>query len=129
MRATIMWTLTLRRGYTEIMSRAFVDEDAGGQDATRYTLPDRTDPGYDLAAARALLRQLDRFTRAQKPLVYRHLGQHAFELGDVRRGVVYYLKMTRYDPLLSLAIGIAKVARLCGLERFIGPLRKASSES
>ena len=59
MRAPIMWTLTLRRGYTEIMSRAFVDEDAGGQDATRYTLPDRTDPGYDLAAARALLRGAD----------------------------------------------------------------------
>jgi hypothetical protein len=59
MRATIMWTVILRRGYTDIMSRAFVDEDAGGQDATRYTLPDRTDPGYDLAAARALLRGAD----------------------------------------------------------------------
>ena len=59
MRATIMWTVTLRRRYTGIMSRAFVDEDAGGQDAARYTLPDRADPGYDLAAARALLRGAD----------------------------------------------------------------------
>jgi hypothetical protein len=54
-----MWTPTLPRGYTEIMSRAFVDEDAGGQDAGRYTLPDRADAGYDLAAARALLRGAD----------------------------------------------------------------------
>jgi hypothetical protein len=54
-----MWTITWRRGYTDIMSRAFVDEDAGGQDAARYTLPDRADPGYDLAAARALLRGAD----------------------------------------------------------------------
>ena len=41
------------------MSRAFVNEDAGGQDAARYTLPDRADPAYDLAAARALLRGAD----------------------------------------------------------------------
>ena len=41
------------------MSRAFVDEDAGGQDGARYTLPDRSDPEYDLAAARALLRGAD----------------------------------------------------------------------
>ena len=41
------------------MSRAFVNEDADGQDAARYTLPDRADPTYDLAAARALLRGAD----------------------------------------------------------------------
>jgi hypothetical protein len=42
------------------MSRAFVDEDAGGSEsAGRYTLPERTDPGYDRAAARALLRGAD----------------------------------------------------------------------
>ncbi len=42
------------------MSRAFVDEDAGGGEAAgRYTLPDRTDPGYDRAAARVLLRGAD----------------------------------------------------------------------
>lgn len=43
------------------MSRAFVDEDAGGgESAGRYTLPDRTDPDYDRVAARALLRGADR---------------------------------------------------------------------
>lgn len=41
------------------MSRAFVNEDAGGEQAGRYTLPDRSDPGYDRAAARALLRGAD----------------------------------------------------------------------
>jgi hypothetical protein len=42
------------------MSRAFIDEDAGSSDAGgRYTLPDRSDPAYDRAAARALLRGAD----------------------------------------------------------------------
>lgn len=40
------------------MSRAFVNEDAGGE-APRYPLPDRSDPGYARAAARALLRGAD----------------------------------------------------------------------
>jgi hypothetical protein len=39
------------------MSRAFVDDDAGGQWATpgRFDLPARDDPGFDAAAAAALL--------------------------------------------------------------------------
>ena len=38
------------------MSRAFVNEDAGGfQRPGRFGLPPRADPGYDAAAARALL--------------------------------------------------------------------------
>jgi hypothetical protein len=38
------------------MSRAFVNEDAGGGNPRRaYALPPRDDPGYDAAAARALL--------------------------------------------------------------------------
>lgn len=39
------------------MSRAFVKEDAGawGDPGKRYTLPARDDPGYDQAAAEALL--------------------------------------------------------------------------
>lgn len=41
------------------MSRAFVDEDAGGEGPGRYPLPAREDPGYRLAAARALLRAAD----------------------------------------------------------------------
>lgn len=40
------------------MSRAFVNEDAGGE-VPRYPLPDRSDPGYSRAAARALLRGAD----------------------------------------------------------------------
>jgi hypothetical protein len=38
------------------MSRAFVNEDAGSSGPRRdYHLPERDDPGYDAAAARALL--------------------------------------------------------------------------
>jgi hypothetical protein len=39
------------------MSRAFVKEDAGGwgDPGKRYSLPARTDPGFDQAAAEALL--------------------------------------------------------------------------
>ena len=38
------------------MSRAFVNEDAGGGVPRRdYGLPEREDPGFDRAAARALL--------------------------------------------------------------------------
>ena len=39
------------------MSRAFVKEDAGGwgDPGKRYSLPSRNDPGYDEAAAEALL--------------------------------------------------------------------------
>ena len=36
------------------MSRAFVKEDAGGPER-RYSLPPRDDPGYDAAAAWALI--------------------------------------------------------------------------
>ncbi len=43
------------------MSRAFVNEDAGGEPDPRhrYPLPPRDDPGFDRAAARALLRGAD----------------------------------------------------------------------
>ncbi len=43
------------------MSRAFVNEDAGGEPSARhrYPLPPRDDPGYDAAAARALLKGAD----------------------------------------------------------------------
>jgi hypothetical protein len=44
------------------MSRAFVKEDAGGwgDPGRRYTLPARDDPGYDEAAAEALLEEAPR---------------------------------------------------------------------
>src|SRR5688572_25754505 len=40
-----------------MMSRAFVNEDAGqwGNPARRFDLPDRADPGFDKAAASAML--------------------------------------------------------------------------
>jgi hypothetical protein len=41
------------------MSRAFVNEDGGGESLDRYTLPPREDPGFLRAAARALLRGAD----------------------------------------------------------------------
>ena len=41
------------------MSRAFVNEDAGGDALGRYPLPPRDDPAFPLAAARALLRAAD----------------------------------------------------------------------
>jgi hypothetical protein len=41
------------------MSRAFVNEDGGGEPLSRYPLPPRDDPGFPLAAARALLRGAD----------------------------------------------------------------------
>jgi hypothetical protein len=41
------------------MSRAFVNEDAGGESLDRYPLPAREDPGFPRAAARALLRGAD----------------------------------------------------------------------
>lgn len=41
------------------MSRAFINEDAGAGEAPRFPLPDRDDPAFDLAAARALLRGAD----------------------------------------------------------------------
>jgi hypothetical protein len=41
------------------MSRAFVNEDAGGESLDRYPLPPPEDPGFLRAAARALLRGAD----------------------------------------------------------------------
>ena len=41
------------------MSRAFINEDAGGEPPGQYGLPPRGDPGFPLAAARALLRGAD----------------------------------------------------------------------
>lgn len=41
------------------MSRAFVNEDAGGSKSPRFPLPARDDPAFDAAAARALLQGAD----------------------------------------------------------------------
>jgi len=42
------------------MSRAFVNEDAAGEPPPRYVLPKRDDPGYDEAAAWALMEGANR---------------------------------------------------------------------
>ncbi len=41
------------------MSRAFINEDAGGDQAPRFSLPERDSPHYDEAAAWALLQGAD----------------------------------------------------------------------
>ena len=41
------------------MSRAFINEDAGAGEAPRFPLPQRDDPAFDMAAARALLQGAD----------------------------------------------------------------------
>lgn len=41
------------------MSRAFINEDAGSDGVPRFPLPDREDPAFDAAAARALLQGAD----------------------------------------------------------------------
>jgi hypothetical protein len=41
------------------MSRAFINEDAGGAEAPRFPLPPRGDPSFDAAAARVLLQGAD----------------------------------------------------------------------
>ena len=41
------------------MSRAFINEDAGGEPLGQYLLPPRESPEFPLAAARALLRGAD----------------------------------------------------------------------
>ena len=41
------------------MSRAFINEDAGGADTPRFPLPPRDDPSFDAAAARVLLQGAD----------------------------------------------------------------------
>jgi hypothetical protein len=79
------------------MSRAFVHEDAGAGEAPRFPLPNREDPTYDFAAARALLRGADLGDTASaetatgyywgepklRPLVER-IRDEAFEDGDER---------------------------------------------
>lgn len=78
------------------MSRAFVNEDAGGPEP-RFVLPKRDDPGYDEAAAWALIEGADRGDSRSaelatgyawgeetlRPHVERILGE-ALEAGDER---------------------------------------------
>jgi hypothetical protein len=71
--------------YTGIVSRAFVNEDAAGDVPERYTLPDRSDPGFNRAAARALLRGADQGdTAAAEAATGFYWGDPALQ-GEVER--------------------------------------------
>lgn len=64
------------------MSRAFVNEDAGSSAPRRgYGLPDREDPGFDAAAAAALLE-----------------GARAGETGSAEQATGYYWGEPRLHP-------------------------------
>lgn len=67
------------------MSRAFVKEDAGwGDPGKRYSLPDRSDPGYDEAAAEALLE-----------------GARAGDTGSAESATGYYWGEKRLRPFVE----------------------------
>jgi hypothetical protein len=67
------------------MSRAFVNEDAGAGDAApRYPLPSRDDPGFDAAAARALLH-----------------GAHLGDTASAETATGYYWGEPRLRPLVE----------------------------
>lgn len=52
-------TTSARSWVSPSMSRAFVNEDAGGPEDPRYDLPERDSPHYDEAAAWALIQGAD----------------------------------------------------------------------
>lgn len=67
------------------MSRAFVKEDAGwGDPGKRYSLPDHSDPGYDEAAAEALLE-----------------GARAGDTGSAESATGYYWGEKRLRPFVE----------------------------
>lgn len=68
------------------MSRAFVKEDAGGwgDPGKRYSLPARTDPAYDEAAAEALLE-----------------GARAGDTGSAESATGYYWGEKRLRPFVE----------------------------
>jgi hypothetical protein len=68
------------------MSRAFVKEDgaAWGDPGRRYSLPDRTDPGFDEAAAEALLE-----------------GARAGDTGSAESATGYYWGEKRLRPFVE----------------------------
>jgi hypothetical protein len=77
------------------MSRAFVNEDAGGRDTPlrRFALPERDDPGFDEAAASALLEGA---------------GEGDTESAEVATG--YYWGERKLRPYVELALARAREA-------------------
>lgn len=90
------------------MSRAFVNEDAGGGGQARslVPLPAREDPGYDAAAAEALLE-----------------GARAGETGSAEQATGYYWGERRLRPYVeqlrdrAVAAGDERLVQLA--ERFL----------
>jgi len=95
------------------MSRAFVDEDAGGGETPgRYTLPERTDPAFDRAAARALLRGADQGDTAGAEAATGYFWGDPALFAEVER-ILAEAREDRDDRLEQLA------------ERFLrGPIRR-----
>jgi hypothetical protein len=98
------FNVTTRR---EGVSRAFVNEDAGGGRAKRHVpLPPREDPAYDMAAAEALLE-----------------GARAGDTGSAEEATGYYWGERRLRPYVetiraqAVAAGDERLAQLA--ERFL----------
>ena len=72
-----------------VMSRAFVNEDAGqwGNPGRRFDLPDRDDPGFDRAAAEAMLRSAG-YEVLEHPEAEVFICRHA-SLPDLEQRAVY----------------------------------------
>jgi hypothetical protein len=74
------------------MSRAFVNEDAGAGDVgPRFPLPDRDDPGFDAAAARALLQ-----------------GAHVGDTASAEAATGYYWGEPRLRPVVERILAEAR---------------------
>ena len=83
------------------MSRAFVNEDAGGGAPRRgYGLPSRDDPGYDAAAAAALLE-----------------GARNGETGSAELATGYYWGEPRLRPHVRRLLDQARASRDDRLEQ------------
>ena len=74
------------------MSRAFVNEDAGAGDAApRFPLPDQDDPGFDSAAAHALLQ-----------------GAHLGDTASAEAATGYYWGEPRLRPMVERILAEAR---------------------
>ncbi len=91
------------------MSRAFVNEDSGqwGNPGRRFDLPDRNDPGFDAAAAEAMLE-----------------AAREGDTGSAEMATGYYWGEERLKPFVEeilIRARAAKDERLIQLaERFVG---------
>lgn len=101
-----------RREYIELMSRAFVNEDAGGDVPHRdYHLPERDDPDFDRQAARAMLE-----------------AARVGETGSAETATGYYWGEQRLAPFVREILAEARAARDDRLEqvaeRFLTPPKR-----